>query len=345
MIMNGLNSPEMSVVIVTPDDYETIRKTIKHLRAQTIKEKLEIMIVAPSLSNLDLNESELREFLCFDVVEFGPIKSSAKARAAGVRRARAPVIAFVEDHSYPDPRWAEALIEAHQQPWTAVGPAIGNANPGSMTSWANLMIEYGPWLSPAKARIVDHLPGHNSTYKRLHLSSYGSELEDMLEAESLLHWNLRAKGYQLYLDPAAKTFHLNFSSAVSSIALRFYAGRHFASTRSQHWPSLRRFFYFTGSPLIPLIRLLRILRELRQPGRQKQLLPRILPSLIIGLAVDGIGEMLGYALGVGDALEKLTDMEFHRERYLNRADRELNLAPSNFNVELCPLGKKRRDAR
>jgi len=91
--------------------------------------------------------------------------------------------------------------------------------------------------------------------------------------------------------------------------------------------------------------LLRILRELCQPGRQKQLLPRILPSLIIGLAVDGIGEMLGYALGIGDALEKLTDMEFHRERYLNRADRELNLAPSNFNVEPCRLGKKRRDAR
>lgn len=334
--MSGCNFPEMSVVIVTPDDYETIRKTIKHLLAQTIKEKLEIVIVAPSVNNLDLNESELEEFLCYGVVECGPIKSSAKARAAGIRRTSAPVIALVEDHSYPDPGWAEALIKAHQQSWAAVGPAMCNANPESMTSWANLIIEYAPWLGPTEARIVDHLPGHNSTYKRLHLLDYGSELEAMLGAESILHWNLRAKGYQLYLEPAAKTFHVNFSSAVSSIALRFYAGRLFASTRSRHWPLLRRLFYFTGSPLIPLIRLLRILRELRRPGRPQKLLPPILPSLVIGLVLDGIGEMVGYAFGMGDVVEKLSDMEFHRDRHLNRRDRKLNLTHSDIRCQTVP---------
>jgi GT2 family glycosyltransferase len=328
--MSECHFPEMSVVIVTPDHYKTIYKTVECLRAQTVKEKLEIVIVAPSLHNLDLNELDLKEFLCFGVVECGPIISSAKARAAGIRRANAPVVAFVEDHSYPDPRWAEALIKAHQQSWAAVGPAMCNGNPESMTSWANLIIEYAPWLDPTKARIVDHLPGHNSAYKRSHLLDYGPEIEDMLGAESILQWNLGAKGYQLYLDPGAKTFHLNFSSAVSSVALRFYAGRLFASTRSQHWPSLQRFFYFTGSPLIPLIRLLRILRELRQPGRPQKLLPRILPLLIIGLVVDGIGEMVGYGLGIGRAVEKLSDLEFHRERYLNRRDKKLDLAHSTI---------------
>jgi hypothetical protein len=29
------------------------------------------------------------------------------------------------------------------------------------------------------------------------LLAYGSQLEAMLEAESVLHWDLRAKGYQL----------------------------------------------------------------------------------------------------------------------------------------------------
>lgn len=328
--MSGSYPPEMSVVIITPDNYQTVRETIKYLRAQTVKEKLEIVIVAPSFNNLDLNESELKEFQSFGVVEFGPIKSSAKARAAGIRRASAPVIAFVEDHAYPDPRWAEVLIGTHRQSWAAVGPAMCNANPTHMTSWANLIIEYGPWLDPAEASVVDHLPGHNSTYKRLQLLDYGSELEAMLEAESILHWDLRAKGYQLYLEPAAKTFHMNFCSAVSSIALRFYAGRHFASTRSHTWPSLLRFFYFTGSPLIPLIRLLRILRELRRPGRPQKILPCVLPSLVIGLVLDGIGEMIGYGFGIGDAVEKLTDMEFHRERRMNRRDRELNLTHSNI---------------
>ena len=39
------SAPEMSVVIVTPDGYETIRRTVEHLRAQTVKDRLELVIV------------------------------------------------------------------------------------------------------------------------------------------------------------------------------------------------------------------------------------------------------------------------------------------------------------
>ena len=41
-------SAELSVVIVTPDCYETIGKTMGYLRAQTARDRLEIVIVAPS---------------------------------------------------------------------------------------------------------------------------------------------------------------------------------------------------------------------------------------------------------------------------------------------------------
>lgn len=62
--------------------------------------------------------------------------STAEARAAGIRQANAPVVAFVEDHSYPDPDWAERLIEAHRKLWAAVGPVMMvNANPATMISW------------------------------------------------------------------------------------------------------------------------------------------------------------------------------------------------------------------
>jgi len=266
-------------------------------------------------------ESEVKDFLRYCIVEVGPINSTAKARAAGVRQASAPIVAFVEDHSYPAPGWAEALIEAHRQPWAAVGPVLCNANPESLTSWTNLLMEYGPWVNPREAKVMDHLPGHNGTYKRSHLLEYGPELEAMLETESILHWDLRAKGYQLYLEAKAKTNHLNFSSIFSSIFLRFYAGRLFASTRGRHWPWFRRFFYFISSPLIPLVRLLRIIRELMRPGRPRQLLPRILPTLVIGLILDGAGEMMGYIFGGGSAMEKLSDMEFRRDRFLNHSDR------------------------
>ena len=323
--MNKCNFPAMSLIVITPDRYETIRKLMRGLRAQTIKEKLEIVIVSPSIHTLDLDESQLQGFWGFCLVEFGPIQSSAGARATGIRKASAPIVAFTEDHSYPDPHWAEALLKSHEQPWAAVGPVIRNANPKSLISWTNLLIEYGPWLEPASSGIMEHLPGHNSSYKRMILLDYGSELENLLEAETLLHWDLKRKGYNLYLESEAKTSHLNFSSTFSWLTLRFHCGRLFAEFRRRNgrWSLPKRFFYIGAAPLIPLVRLRRTWKELKRPGRQQlHLLPRILPFLILGLILDGMGEMVGYAFSLGNAKKKIYQLDFHRYRYLSKKDRK-----------------------
>ena len=177
----------MSVVLVTPDGYETIRTTMKHLRAQTVRDRLEIVLVVPSTGALHLDHAELKEFLQCRVVEVGAVRSIAEGNAAGVRQASAPVVALAEDHTYPDPGWAAALIEAHQHSWAAVGAAVRNANPKSVTSWADFLIAYGSWSEPATVGEVEHLPGHNSSYKRAILLDYGPKLEAMLGAESVLH--------------------------------------------------------------------------------------------------------------------------------------------------------------
>ncbi len=315
--------PALSLVVVTPDDYTTLKPIIRHIRAQTVRDRLEIVIVAPSMTGLELNEAELAEFFAFRVVEVGPIVSTAKARAAGIRAATASLVSLLEDHSFPGPEWAEVMIEAHREPWAAVGPMIDNANPASALSWAHLLIEYGPWLFLVSGGVVEHLPGHNSTYKRAVLLEYGQELDGMLEAETLLHWDLRARGYQLYVEPRARTFHMNYSVTLPSIPLRFYCGRLFAGHRARRWTLLRRAIYVGGAPLIPLIRLRRALGQLGRSTHGRGLLPRILPLLVLALTVDAAGEMVGYALGPGEAARKLAAIEFHRYRYLSKADRRL----------------------
>jgi Glycosyl transferase family 2 len=312
---------EMSVIVITPDNYETVRYIVRRLRSQSVRHLLEIVIVAPVLSDLGADESDLKDFGRVRIIEAGQLTSTAKARAEGVRNASAPVIAFVEDHAFPAKGWAEALIAAHRHPWAAVGPVIANANPHSLVSWVNLIIEYSEWLDPSPAGVVPHLPGHNGSYKRAHLLECGDRLDTMLEAESILQWELQARGYQLYLEPGAKTFHQNFSAPLSWIPLRFHGGRLFASSRVRDWSLFRRVLYFVGAPMIPVIRLVRIVRQLRRPGRKRELLPRILPLLTAGLIIDGAGEMVGYLLGGGDAMRKMSDMEFHRERYLCKRDR------------------------
>jgi hypothetical protein len=306
------------VVLVTPDCYETIRTTVSYLRAQSVRQQLELVIVAPSRIGLGLDAAELSGFGSVQVVEVGVVRSVAHGNAEGVRRARASIVVFAEDHSYPEPGWAAALIAAHRGPWAAVGPVITNANPESAISWADLVIAYGPWLDAAAGGEAHHLPGHNSSYKRQALIEYGESLEAMLRSESVLHWDLRARGAQLYLEPAARTRHTNFARLAPWLAAQRDSGRVFAASRAAGWSRQRRLLYSTASPLIPLVRLARCGRHLCRTGRHRDLLLPVLPPLLLALIVAALGEMVGYALGPGRAAERLCQLEFHRYRYTRR---------------------------
>jgi hypothetical protein len=302
----------MSVVVVTPGGCADVRRLLRHLRAQTAREQLELVLVAPATPR-DLAEVE-GVFGQVRVVE-DSLRTVVAGRVAGIRQASAPVVALTEEHSYPDPDWAAALIQAHRGPWAVVGPAMGNANPDRTTSWASFVVLYGKWMIPSTSGVVDDLPGHNSSYKRDLLLQYGDDLEKWVEFEYSLHQDLRARGYQLYQAASARTYHRNVTLPVSWFREQFYTGRIFAGVRAARWPLPQRLLYIVGSPMIPLVRLGRCLNEIRRRGLQDHLLPRVLPTMILGLVVTTLGEVVGYAVGQGRTSETLTDLELYRERH------------------------------
>jgi hypothetical protein len=105
---------------------------------------------------------------------------------------------------------------------------------------------------------------------------------------------------------------------VDTIPLRFNVGRAFAAARGADWSRARRLFYAATAPLIPPLRLKRILVELRQPGRPRDLLPRVLPMLCAGLTIDALGQLVGYVAGPGGSIYNNTRMEFDTDRRLGR---------------------------
>jgi hypothetical protein len=333
--MNDGCAAQMSVVLVTPGKYDAIRKTMEHLQAQTVLDQLEIVIVAPSAATLNFDAANLKAFGRVRVVEVGEIKSTGRAIAAGVREASAPVVTYAEEHAYPAPGWAEALIKAHRQPWAAIGVAIANANPGSMISWASLFTDFGPWVEPAEAGEINHLPWHHTAYKRAVLVEYGPKLEAMLETEGILNRDLQARGYRLYLEPAAKTNHVNISLLSSYFGAEFHGARMLAANRarSAKFSMFWRLLYICGIPLIPFIRLKRVLRHIFRSGRQRELFPGILPALVIGLVADAFGQLAGYAFGAGDAARRRVSFELSRCQHITESDKVSRKAIANAN---CP---------
>jgi GT2 family glycosyltransferase len=315
------DSPALSVILATQDDFSAIATTVRHLARQTVARAIELVIVVRDRSVLAADDALLSRLGAVSVVEHPDEGTPSHFNAAGVRWATAPIVVFAEDHCFPDPDWAERLIAAHRGPWAAVGPAVRNSNPGTLASWADLLIGYGPWLEPVPGGEVEFLPSHNCSYKRAVLLNEGGRLESWLEAETLLHWELRRRGERLIVEPAARVAHTNFSRWSSFLPASFYNGRLFAGSRRRGMSTARRVVYVLLGPLIPFVRAARIARSV---VRSPVLVGRFcvaLPALFAGLACDGLGQMLGYGFGPGDARSQVAAYEWRRDRHVTEHDR------------------------
>jgi hypothetical protein len=316
-------SPALSVIMVTPQSYETCRKTISFLRQQTARDKLEIIIVAPLADGLDLNAAELECFACYQVVTVGTLHSNGYCIAAGIRAARSTVVVYGEEHSYPEPPWAERLIARHQEAYAAVGCAMGNANPNTLTSWAHFYGQFGPVVEPVHAGPATYLAGHHTSYKRAVLLEYRERLAQLMDNECALHQDLRARGHVLYLESVVSQ-HVNISRWRAYCLLDFMGQRGFAAARadSGRWSKARCWFYAAASPLIPFVRSYRIGRDLKRTGRLRALAPQIFFIIFPALVCGMVGEALGYLWGDSPATyRRKIDMELNRYAYVAEQDR------------------------
>lgn len=310
------NTPSLSVVVVIPDIYETVKKTMGYLKAQTAADKVEIVLVGPSTQQQELDVSELTNFHSWQFIGVPSVISISRSYCAGIRKARSPIVVLGEDHTFPEAHWAELLIKDHEEQWAVVGPSMRNANPESLVSRADFYQAFSAWAYPTERKAMESLPAHNSSYKRDILLQLNEQLEDFMEAEYLLHRLLRSKGYKLLLEGGTYTAHINFVSSFSSwshwFKKRFYAGRQYASTWSRSWSIPRRVIFAMATPLIPFIRLWRIFGNVRRLERPSSYLP-LAAVMLSGLAAESYGHIFGYIGGVGDWLENLPKYEFHRE--------------------------------
>jgi hypothetical protein len=313
----------MSVLILTPCGFELIRETVRRLRAQTARERMELVVVAPSREALGAFEREAAGFTSVRVVEAGEIRRVSAAKALGVRAARAPFVAFAEEHCYPEPEWARLLLAAHARGWDAVGPRMCNANPASAVSRAGLYLNYGRCLAPAESGPAASLPWHNTSYRREALDAYVEDLATLLSVEGLLLEDMRARGRGLYFEAEARTHHVNISRFSSWVAHSFWGGRMFgaARARGKRWTTLRRLAYVGGGPLIPLVRVRRALPEVYRTGARHSDVARVLPAMLAGLIPHALGEMTGYAFGAGRAEERYSSYELNRSLHVTERDR------------------------
>lgn len=310
----------MAVVLAT-DTYETVRPVIRRLREQTVKDRLEVVIVAPlPPGSLDTHHQELEGFAAVRLVPVALSAGLAAARALGIRAATAPVVFIGETHTYPQPDWAAALLDAFEGPWATVVPTITNANPNGAVSWAAYVSDYGRW---GEGRAQGEIPEaliYNAAYRRQVLLELGGGLEAALDAYSEALWPaLHRHGHRAYFEPGARIAHLNVGRLGPYLHERLLAGFILGSLRAARWPWWRRLLYILASPLIALVLVARLREPMRRIRRTQRLPLGTVPMIVAGAVLRAFGEAVAYAGAAPSSADaRMTEIELHKVAYASR---------------------------
>jgi glycosyltransferase involved in cell wall biosynthesis len=290
----AVSVPELSVVCVAGEQRQRVRRCLAALAAQTAVGRIEVLVVdAGGAGDPIALPPELGSST---VIGAGSDPSLGRARAAGARAATGRAVAFLVDHGYPAPRWAEALIDAYEQPWAAVGYAFELANPGARAARVAMLAQFLPWLSPAERRPTAILPGNMVSYRASVLRSVDGDLDRLLEVDHLLHERIRASGERMTVEPGAVVADECFESLAEVALANHTYSEMLAMQRASadDWSVLRRALYALGSPVgIPAMRLAHAVRAARRCGRLSSLW-RAIPGVTAILFMAGLGEARGY---------------------------------------------------
>jgi len=323
------SAPELSIVLVSPSTIAPLRGTLEHLQRQTVRERMELVLVGPRRDSFeDADPASMRCFAGWTTVAAGPIREAERASAAGVAVTRAPLVALLENHVFPDPGWAQAVMQAHRGPWAAVASVIDNANPTTSSSWVEHLLSYGFHDGSVAGGEIARPSRNNLTWKREVLIGFGDRLAEMVKRDGGLIEEVGRAGGRWWRESSARLLHLNVSLLAPTLALRVHSARASAAKRAriEGWTSARRWLYVAGSPAFPLLRLRALVPRLRARG--KHAVPkRTWPLLAVVLLFDSLGQAIGFAFGAGESAERAGRFDLHRLAYVTKADRARLTAP------------------
>jgi hypothetical protein len=218
-------------------------------------------------------------------------------RAAGLRAARAPIVAFIEDHEIPAANWVSAVLQAHRAPDAGIGGAIDNQIDRPL-NWAVYFCDFARYQSPP-VQATEFISDANSSYKRAALDRIKSTWWDTFH-ETTVNGALLGLGETLRLVPEARVYQARENLTLRAALLERYVwGRSFAGTRACGMAPFNRALRVLLSPALPFLLTYRILRDGLRNGSFSRL--SAAPLILLLQTFWAAGEFAGYITGRPDA--------------------------------------------
>jgi hypothetical protein len=316
-----MTSPVLSTLFLLPYGFRDIEDTLECLLRQNCASSIEVVcVLPPEFHHQEPPERFLGQFHSFQKVLVDRLNDTGEGYAAAVQAASAEVVVVSEEHSFPRPNWADALLRRHAEGWAAVGAVVENGNPQSAVSWASFLINFGMAAENAPAGPSRYLASHQSSYKRQILLKYEDRLADLLGMEARLQEQLQADGERCFLESQARALHYNVEPWSTFWHEQSLAPRQYAALRAAHWPNWKRLLYAAAGPLIWALRMKRTWRYAAQcpipAGRRSS----VAVAMAVGLAAATISEVRGYLWGSAGVGARRFPLEFRRREQVRSCE-------------------------
>jgi hypothetical protein len=221
-------------------------------------------------------------------------------RARGLALARGSIVALIEDVGIPAPDWSTRVVEAHHQPFAAVGGAIENGIDRPL-NWAVYFCDFLRYQNPLPEGESAIASDANVSYKRAALDSIRPVWQEFFH-EASVNGALRSRNEKVALTPGVVLYqHRQGLRLKGALKERFVWGRSYAATRGGLAGTPRRVLWAVLSPLLPGLILVRMTLLAWKKRRTLAAFLKALP-LTAALTVSwSWGELVGYATGRANA--------------------------------------------
>src|SRR5208337_1582035 len=301
--------PALTVVVTVVSDTSEESDTLhlegclEALRQQIDPPSMEVLVTCdarlPGIKELEQKFPEVG-FIAVEklrTVRSGPSREHHdELRGIGIRRARGPLVALIEDVGRPDPRWSAALVREHAQPYAAIGGAMENGIDRPI-NWAVYFGDFGRYQNPVPRGPSVYVSDANVCYKR-------EALEHVADAwagaynEARVNAGLAERGELLALSPDVIVYQHRLDLRMGAVLLERYVwGRSYAAVRVANVEMSRRAVLAMLCPLLPFVLLLRQLRNVLRTKRNRAAFVRALPLTAVLDMVWSYGELVGYVTG------------------------------------------------
>lgn len=304
----------MTVGLIVGEMRNRAENSVAHLLSQTALEKLEILLVDVDPEGGPLAGIDHPSVRCIRRPDF---TYYCEAQAELARHASAPLLAFIEDHSFASPGWAQAVLSAFENPRVAaVNYTFTNAAEDGYLSRSILMAEYGHWMAPHPGGPVRFSSSTNIAYRRELLLPLLEGREPAFEAEFLLHRALQQRGGQIWVAPNAVVAHESWRTLPDACAANGSNKRILGARRAAdgRWGSPRRLLWAGGMILAPALFLLRLAWVLRRRPSLWGPYLAALPVCAVLYSYCAWCEALGYLFGPGSSRDEFRSRELAIKR-------------------------------